>query len=496
MAIADFHCHVSFKPTLALPADRPDCWFTINSKLLSKILDSQSNMQQLVDGGVNLVFATVYGLEPGVAKQFLLHTLDPAIPVLDRRQLIKLRDGKVTSNAIVREEILALRVDGALPGKAKQAKIITSVAEYDPTDDSTIHLVLNMEGGHNLYGARNAGTDENTLIAHLNWFKKADNPRLLYFTMAHLEDNTLCTHASGIKIFGKKSFLPKGRSITPLGYRLAEIAMADTGRKIYIDTRHMSLESRMDFHTWKSKPTSAFKNEPVLCSHAGVTGASWGAPMPITSCRHKRNGQFFKLKYNPRPGVLVPGTNFNPCSINLYDEEILLIAKSGGLIGVSLDIRILGGKVKGLKECVTIGEKYLFPTGNMDEQVSAAELFDQEDRDDERDEPFEQYTAEEKSPDFGMRHLVNNILHIVKVCTDGGIPDPWAHVVLGSDYDGLIEPIGGYPNAASLGGLAADIEAYLRRYAPAAGINIPDPKAAVGRFMHGNAHAFLIKHFQ
>lgn len=494
MAIADFHCHVSFKPTLALKENRPDCWFTIDSKLMSKILDSQSNMQQLADGGVNLAFATIYGLEPGVARQFLLHLMDPAIPVLDRKQLVKLRDAKVTSNESVREEIEALRRDGALPNKTKKAKIISSVAEYDPTDLGTIHLVLNMEGAHNLYGPGNKGDDRDTLIANLNWFKQPGNPRLLYLTLAHLEHNTLCSHASGIKIFGKKSFLPHGRSFAAQDYLLAETAMADTGRKIFIDTRHMSLESRKDFHAWKSQPTSPYKNEPVLCSHAGVTGASWNDRMPITESRYKGGKQFFKLKYNARPG-LVHGTNFNPCSINLYNEEIALIAKSGGLIGVSLDIRILGGKVKGLKECVTIGEKYLFPTGNLDEKVSAAEWLDEEDRNDERDEPFPRYSDAEKSPDFGMRHLVNNILHIVKVCTDAGVADPWAHVVLGTDYDGLIEPIGGYPNAARLGNMAADLETYLAQYAPTVQVHIPNVKAAVEKFMHGNAHAFLVKHF-
>lgn len=495
MAIADFHCHVSFKPTLALKENRPDCWFTIDSQILSKILDSQSNLQQLAEGDVNLAFATVYGLEPGVARQFLLHLLDPAIPVLDRKQLIKLRDAKVTSNESVREEIEALRRDGALPGKPKKAKIISSAAEYDPNDANTIHLVLNMEGGHNLYGPGNRGDDRDVLIANLNWFKQPGNPRLLYIALAHLEHASVCSHASGIKIFGKKSFLPQGRSFSNPDFRIAEVAMADTGRKIFIDTRHMSLESRRDFHTWKNRPASPYKNEPVICSHAGVTGASWDAHMPITQSRYKGNKQFFKLKYNARPSTLVPGTHFNPCSINLFDEEIVLIAKSGGLIGVSLDIRILGGKVNGLKECVTIGEKYLFKTDVLDEKVSAAELFDDEDRRDERDEPFPQYSNEEKAPDFGMRHLVNNILHIVKVCTAAGVVDPWSHVVLGSDYDGLIEPIGGYPNASKLKNMATDLTTYLTRYAPDAGVAIPDVAAVVQKFMHDNAEQFLLKHF-
>ena len=494
MAIADFHCHVSFKPTLALKEDRPDCWTNIKSPILGSIVNSQGNLTQLAQGNVNLVFATLDGLEPGVAKQFLLHLVDPIVPVLDRRQLKKLSDASITSNESVREEIAALEAHAAEVGKPKKVKLIRSGADYDPTDAGTIHLALNMEGGHNLYGPGNNGRNEKKVEENLLWFKKPDSPRLFYLGLAHLEQNRLTTHASGIKIFGKRAFLPDGAGLRYLGKRVAELAMADTGRKIFIDTRHMSLESRKDFYDWKR--SSAFRNEPILCSHAGVTGISWNDAMPIVRAKYQKQWMVWKLEYTARPDTLVPGTHFNPCSINLYNEDIVEVAKSGGIIGVSLDIRILGGKVKGLREFVSAGEKDQFPTHVPEEKVTISKLLDDDDQRDEADEPAEQYTADEKSPDFGMRHLVNNILHIVKVCTAAGIADPWGHVALGSDYDGLIAPIGGYEHAGKLTSMSADLETYLTKYAHQAHVNIPDVKAAVGKFMHGNAHAFLVKHFK
>lgn len=38
--------------------------------------------------------------------------------------------------------------------------------------------------------------------------------------------------------------------------------------------------------------------------------------------------------------------SFNPWSINLMDEDIIEILKSGGILGVSLDVRILGFQSK------------------------------------------------------------------------------------------------------------------------------------------------------
>ncbi|MFZ1688398.1 MAG: hypothetical protein WAU70_13295 [Flavobacteriales bacterium] len=493
MAIADFHCHVSFKPTLALRENRPDCWTNITSPILGSIVNSQSNLTQLGQGNVNLAFATLYGLEPGVAKQFLLHVVDPIVPVLDRRQLVKLRDARITSNESTREEIAAIEAHAAEVGKPKKVKLIRSSADYDPNDAGTIHLALNMEGGHNLYGAGNNGRNEKMVEENLLWFKKPDSPRLFYLGLAHLEQNRLTTHASGIKIFGKRAFLPDGAGLRFLGKRVAELAMADTGRKIFIDTRHMSLESRKDFYDWKR--ASAFKNEPIVCSHAGVTGASWSAPMPITRAKSQKQWMVWKLEYAARPSALVPGTNYNPCSINLYDEDIVEVAKSDGIIGVSFDIRILGGKVHGLREFVSVGEKDQFQVTVPVEKVSPGKLLDEDDERDEADEPAEQYTVNEKSKEFGMKHLVNNMLHIAKVCTTAGIADPWGHLALGSDYDGLIAPIGGFEHAGKLGSLAGDLETALAQFAPGAGVNIPDVKAVVKKVMHDNALRFLNTYF-
>ncbi|MEL7121788.1 MAG: membrane dipeptidase, partial [Bacteroidota bacterium] len=46
-----------------------------------------------------------------------------------------------------------------------------------------------------------------------------------------------------------------------------------------------------------------------------------------------------------------------------------------------------------------------------------------------------------------LRHLINNILHIVKVI---GKEEAWNHISIGSDYDGFIKPIAGIKSSKDM----------------------------------------------
>ncbi|MBA3900537.1 MAG: hypothetical protein H0X62_10060, partial [Bacteroidetes bacterium] len=106
-----------------------------------------------------------------------------------------------------------------------------------------------------------------------------------------------------------------------------------------IDIKHMSLKSRKDYYEYRR---SKGYSEPILATHMGVTGLSWDYKFPVSACKKFKGRGYSMIKYyqEKQEGALVP---FNPCSINMYDEDIKEVLLSGGLIGMSLDRGILGG---------------------------------------------------------------------------------------------------------------------------------------------------------
>ena len=207
----------------------------------------------------------------------------------------------------------------------------------------------------------------------------------------------------------------------------------------------------------------------------------------------RKKGKHVRVRYE-RPAGL-HGTNFNPWSINLYDEEIALIVGSGGLIGVSLDQRILGFGNPGVE--IFSAEEYKLlrpgkepvPVGDLEDDEPTVEL--------DASWQLEQMAA----ADFAepqllhphIRYLCNQILHMVQV----GGPATWQCLCIGSDFDGIINAVNVCKTAAAYPQLERLLITGLTSMAGEQGAtyHLVNVGKQVRDLMHGNARRFLDIHF-
>ena len=172
---------------------------------------------------------------------------------------------------------------------------------------------------------------------------------------------------------------------------------------------------------------------PPFASHMGCAGISfkhvealWAKQYEYKNCD--------KINVPRSQGLM--GTKFSPLTLGLFDEEIKYIVDANGLIGLSLDDRILGYKKKD-DACDTEyicteefnclkGDDYDADFGFLQASVTGIDYHS----------TFP-YSTPSNLDDIHALYFCNNLLRIVYA---GGI-NAWGCVCLGSDYDGLIVAI-------------------------------------------------------
>lgn len=536
----DIHCHPELKTFLSANTEqnRKDCWQKINlgqllelidKVLLGNILESQSSLSQLNTVRGTIALAGIYATEKAMVNGDLIRLLGFNSNLRDAVK--KLKDAN--HNNVIDPDLLD-RIsmpqtsyfvmfretqDHLLNSRQINAgyNLIGSFNDYDPTK---LNLVLTIEGGHNLNDQSSPAQNGN-MVNNLKTLRQGGK-RYLFMSLAHVEQNSLCNHAFAMKLLKHDDFMPSGRGITPLGERVIKEALTGLPR-ILIDIKHMSLESRKQYYQILERDYSS-DNIPIVISHCGVTGVSWNEK-PVVCRKKYRN--WIKIRYFKPKGL--KGTKFNPWSINIYDEEIKKIVDSNGLIGLNLDQRILGAKQKKPKE----RDEFFSPDEfnksdfrlHLLRSISSwdpADLLPDEDRqgqeirqrllyclmqiinNPERRTDFNSINREiinlydmlRQRPvsDKGIKHLCNNILHIVRV----GGEEAWKHIFIGSDFDGLINPVDSCKEATGFNQLADGLKQYLPEMASAirgyAGITDIDGK--INNIMSGNAYRFLRNYMQ
>lgn len=295
---------------------------------------------------------------------------------------------------------------------------------------------------------------------------------LFYLTLTHLSDipeHKLATHAHGMKLLKSTAGSPVGNGITEAGkdvidkaytlkVKIQETPLKEKNAPVLIDMKHMSLKSRLDLYVHRRLKGYQV---PILASHMGVTGYS------ISEWKNAlESAQLLRMetpcveivtnrKTAGKWGFLNKAFSFNPWTINLMDEDIEEVVNSKGLIGVSLDVRILGWqdlKSKGDKsELMSLEDfRYFFPERYA--RITGVK-------------PTED-TESWLIPGKDERHplaLCFNIIHILSVIqTRNDLSEPWHYICLGSDFDGLINPVIECRNSGNFG----ELELLLLRWLP------------------------------
>jgi len=106
---------------------------------------------------------------------------------------------------------------------------------------------------------------------------------------------------------------------------------------------------------------------------------------------------------------------------------------------------------------------------------------------------MEEYDDPEEVKTWHLRHLCNHILHIVKVGQPRVGNRVWKQIAIGSDFDGLIEPINYTTQAGAFKHLFVGLVEWLPRMAVYAGVELPptEVQQMVKQVIGENAVKFL-----
>ncbi|GAB2598579.1 hypothetical protein [Spirosoma areae] len=488
MPFFDLHCHPSFKsallnddvtacpnPVIAVDIQLNVPFSSCVEKLVGNSLDSQSSFGQIQGGSLVVVsflaFERVYAFVSDLSK---IKNLGATILANMRHQTEGYHQ-LMTARDMAHFRAFATRKVGL-----RQYKLLKTITEYpSEPDPEIIYVIASVEGGHNFYTRPKLADQEahpQEIVNRLVTWKQQSAtdpdqfPRLLYITLAHHGQNALTNHAWAIPVrFATNtvdvgSFDPTGNGLSAVGEQFLRIALREnqTEKRILVDVKHLSLAARKQVYALMQRD---FPGVPILATHMGVAGTSWEQP-PISDIRSPADRpRNFIISYNKLGGFLrrIPpdATNagltripFNPWSINLYDEDIVQIMRSGGLIGVSLDRRIIGATVA--------------QVGIEDERFSKADIPPTWQSGQPNPVSFypptplpHEFSGNQSLAIQDMWAFCQSVVHIVLITElakgnppgDTQVPatlDPWAHVCLGSDYDGLITALKKSPSAEHL----------------------------------------------
>jgi microsomal dipeptidase-like Zn-dependent dipeptidase len=310
-----------------------------------------------------------------------------------------------------------------------------------------INIILTIEGGHSF----NIGLDmhkdmasRTEVIGNINAIKNWEH-RPMFITLAHHFYNELCGHARSITIGMLKKNQDRGLNtgITELGLEVIDLLLDKSiGKRIPIDVKHLSTASRKAYYKLLDTKYAAEKI-PVIASHGACNGKhsieQWNIP---TFSEHE--------------------DWFCDIDINFYDEELIRIARSNGIFGIQLDERRIGSS-KAISE-----SRMIFPNKRKQLQKKALLVWRQ-------------------------------VQHIAEVLDKEGL-FCWGIQSIGSDFDGIVNPINGLWTAENMKDLAEEMlnhaEEYLsKNLVMLNDFNTINAETIVKRVMHENAMEFIKRNY-
>ncbi|QDH80273.1 hypothetical protein FKX85_15010 [Echinicola soli] len=501
--IFDFHFHLLFKHYIADPKLKLDFNKDFKTKGVAKVLndfvggsfDSQSSPSQVKDSLLYLGVVSLSSVEYAFAER-ILHICDKdfsfILPVNDHIfNRIKHHQTTYWKDFLEIVEQHKKSFDKLFKAPFNieflkrsdfEGKSISEIETLLTAGDKR-RFALAIEGGHNLsdvpVGNEACILSENphNQMKNVQEMKEVDFMSMNLCHLSDIPEQRLGGFAQGVNklsqiAFRSDHFIPTvGLGLTEIGKKLIRQCLMHPTRAVLIDVKHMSLYTRLAYYRFKDQLAKGNPNVsrlPILSSHTGFT---------FTSIDHYLNSQSYRSYVHDtqagRAVMIAPenrkigrtddkinkGLYANPWTINLFDEEIVEIMASGGMMGISLDQRILGASNPALdsirdkyyeKEHVSYHEfKKLFKEGKMPGEEGITQTL-------------------KLLPTKEERHVMLLCLHIIHAVKLGyeKLPwhegaSPWDHICIGSDFDGLINPINGFEDITKLGGIHNALRQYL-----------------------------------
>ncbi len=363
----DLHCHPTLKPlgrsSLSNPGnqsadtnDKSSSWFydppSISDKLINEVVSltkfSQANFTACTYGKVWVIVAALGAIEKwffnnklgtGIVADFLE---DFATEVSNPR-INEIQGMENYFQDLLREFSFLDQMNGTvvnIDGNEYAYKIAHNFAELKAIKEQNetelksdkekklIHLAIipSIEGMH----VRNCGLDparspENIKAdpaeVKANAQALKDHPHKPWFiTFTHHFYNELCGHSESLKgIIAKNCDQGIGidTGFTALGKEVMDILLDNSdGKRILIDIKHLSPLGRKEFFEMRRIQNLDI---PIIISHGVCNG------LPAMGATHSLFPEI--------------GSTFNNKEINFYDDEILEMVKSNGIMGLQLDER-------------------------------------------------------------------------------------------------------------------------------------------------------------
>ena len=475
----DLHCHPAMKPlgksfkndatryeNSPIRSKKNSIWYMDKPSSFDKNLNraitltkfTQSDFTTLAKGNVKVISASLYpieksfvntrigdGLLPDGIIGFVTSLTKNRIDYIDNMpdyfsDLEKERDfyAQLHNKEFILDE-----------GKFKY-RLVNNFDELESnverTDENVISVFFSIEGGH----VFNCGLDPKKdtakkaeVLANVDKVKAWDY-KPLFITISHHFYNELCGHAkslSGIAALLLNQKRNMNTGLTNLGKDVIERLLDNTNNnRIYIDVKHMSEKGRQEYYDLLD---SKYQNEniPILVSHGAMNG--------LISYKNNRYGNYSTSR------------KFMTGAINFYDDELIRIAESGGVLALQMDERRVASK---------------------------GELKATKKKERENDRKY-----------YRSKLLWNQIQHGGEVLNDAGL-DAWKTLAIGTDNDGIIDPINEFWTAKELDMLRVHLEEHANTYMNNEGGNLlprnqMNPDEIIERVMFGNAYDFLSRYF-
>ncbi len=456
----DFHIHPGMKAQFcnreAITSNKFNPWKVIMPNMLpwlhrlfnlDEVLASQASFSQLHEHKLRLACISLYAPEKSIidSKMFKSAAKNPKYKnLLDKERI----DGLIKNQPSPFNEIFDANeeIDNILNpqkfGISQKVKALNRGVAYDEADTETIFTVFTIEGCHTLFNSINDSSKNPEVLADMvieNLTKLIAKIPVVALVITHLEPTTLGNHCFGMQMFSKevdvKKFWPKGNGITKAAERIINFCYS---KNILVDCKHMSFRGRKRLYE-----IARAAGQPVICTHAGLTGIPIEEANDFIFSRVKRDF-VYKVKH-AKPLGYFHDTAFNASTINLYNQDILEILRSGGVIGISLDRRILGftwhEDEASIDEILILDEDYISEHEIRDylkEYNDFGEMANEQTALSKDNLINYSYTGEELR-ELHFHHFLNHVIHIFNI---GQQIQPFEktmkQICLGSDFDGII----------------------------------------------------------
>lgn len=431
---------------------------TFKDKILNIALSltkfRQSDFTSLVYGGAHVVFVSLCGLEKGfvmnkLGTKLTGDLLNDLVIGIGKNRIDHIQAMKDYFTDLLLEYDFYNQLDGekfTIDGERFAYKIINHFDEIkEPSENgvNTIYVVLTIEGTHVFNsGLKSMGitANETEVLQNIRELKNRDK-RIFFVGMAHHFYNEQCGHAPSLhgiaqKICDQTDGINTG--FTDLGLNVLHLLLDNTDNKrILIDLKHMSVAARAQYYSILAIDY-ATENIPLIVSHGAVSG--------------------MKSHSNKIVEIQSSQGKFQEDEINFYDDEIIKIDNSRGIFGLQLDERRVSSKISLKKSNFKLSRRKML---------------------------------------FLKSQLVwNQIQHIAEVL-DKADRFAWGIQAIGSDFDGMVDPLNGFWTTEDMPLLDSYLEKHAYNFlssdasAHFKSFNKIKASDIIQRFMHDNAYEFL-----